>query len=322
MKAILMRKYGSPKALQFEDAELPVIAPGKVLVKVHSSSVNPYDWHIVRGEPYLVRMGMGLRTPKSHSVGIDFSGTVTAVGEGESTYKVGDAVFGIGVGTFAEFALATSTRIALKPEGLSFESAATIPCAGITALQAVRDAGQLQSGQTVLVNGAAGGVGTFAVQIAKEMGATVTGVCSTRNLDLVRSIGADDVIDYTREDFSRRDEKFDVVVDTVGNRSLTALRRALKPKGTLVAAGGGKGKWIKPLSLFLKVMVVSRFVRQQHLRATMANVTTEDLGALAALVASGKVVPVVDRTYSLDEIPVALDYLEQGHARGKVVIAV
>ena len=321
MKAIVRSEYGSSGCLRFEEVEPPTVGSGEVLVKVRASSVNPYDWHMVRGEPYLIRMSDGLRHPKSQGVGIDVAGTVAALGEGVTSFEIGDEVFGVGVGTLAEFALANADRLAKKPASISFEAAAAMPCAAATALVGLRERGELKAGQRILINGAAGGVGTFAVQIAKSMGATVTGVCSTRNVDLVRSIGADDVTDYTKEDFSRLDQKFDVVMDTVGNRSLTALRRALTKDGTLLLVAGTKGKWFRPLALMLKGVVVSKFVHHRIL-VVMGGAKHEELVALAELVDAGALTPVIDRTYSLSESAQALEYLYEGHARGKVVVEV
>jgi len=321
MKAIVRSEYGSSDCLRFEETSTPTVGDGEVLVQVRASSVNPFDWHMVRGEPYLIRLSEGLRRPKSHGVGIDMAGTVVAVGEAVTSCKVGDEVFGSGAGTLAEYAVGNEARLAPKPAGLTFESAAIMPCAGVTALQGLRDRGEIKPGQRVLINGAAGGVGTFAVQIAKSMGAMVTGVCSTRNVDLVRSIGADDVIDYTKEDFSRRGERFDVVMDTVGNRSLTALRRALTKDGSLLLAAGAKGKWLRPVALMLKGVVVGRFVHHR-IRIVMAVIKREDLAELASLAVSGALTPVVDRSYSLSETAQALQYVEAGHARGKVVVEV
>jgi NADPH:quinone reductase-like Zn-dependent oxidoreductase len=292
-----------------------------VLVKVHASSVNPYDWHLLRGEPYLLRVSAGYRRPKNQDMGIDVAGTVIAVGANVTHFATGDNVFGLARGAFAECAAADEKRLVAKPDAMTFEAAASLPCAGNTALIAVRDKGQVGPGMSVLVNGASGGVGSYAVQIAKSLGAEVTGVCSTRNVERVKSIGATDVIDYTRDDFARQARRFDVVVDTIGNRSLRDLRRALKPKGTLVVAGGGSGKWFRPMALLVKAMVVSPFVRQQ-LRSVLAGVTTENLESLATLVLSGDVVPLIDRTYSLSETPTAVSYVEEGHARGKVIITV
>jgi NADPH:quinone reductase-like Zn-dependent oxidoreductase len=253
-------------------------------------------------------------------MGIDLAGTVTALGEGVTQFAVGDDVFGSGVGTLAEFACAKEARIVRKPQSLTFESAASIPCAGVTALQALRK-GDVQPGQSVLVNGAAGGVGTFAVQIAKSMGANVTGVCSARNEELVRSIGAHDVVDYAKDDFTRLANKYDVVLDVVGNRSLSDLRRALTPDGTLLLAAGAKGKWLRPVALLLKGVAISKFVHQR-ISPVMANITQLDLLALAALSESGELAPVIDRTFALSESAEAIRYLEEGHARGKVVVAV
>lgn len=321
MKAIKRTVYGSAENLSFSEVSMPEVGATDVLLQVHASSVNPYDWHFVRGEPYLLRMSNGYRRPKDPELGIDVAGTVTAVGERVTRFKVGDDVFGLARGAFAEYAAADEARLVSKPDALTFESAASLPCAGNTALIAVRDKGEVKSGMSVLVNGASGGVGSYAVQIAKSLGAQVTGVCSTRNVDLVRSIGAAEVIDYSRDDFARQTRRYDVVVDTIGNRTLRDLRRAVKPRGTLVVAGGGSGKWFRPMALALKTVVVAPFVRQQ-LRGVMAAVTTENLETLSALVMSGDVVPLIDRTYSLSETPAAVAYVEVGHARGKVIITV
>jgi NADPH:quinone reductase-like Zn-dependent oxidoreductase len=321
MKAITRTVYGPAESLTFDEVPMPEIGETDVLVKVHASSANPYDWHLLRGEPYLLRVSAGYRRPKNHDLGIDVAGTVTAVGANVTRFEIGDNVFGIARGAFAEYAAADEKRLAVKPDALTFESAASLPCAGNTALVAVHDIGQVTSGMSVLVNGASGGVGSYAVQIAKSLGAEVTGVCSTRNVELVKSIGAVEVIDYTSDDFARRPQRYDVVVDTIGNRSLHDLRRVLKSRGTLVVAGGGHGKWIQPMTLLLKAVVVSPFVRQQ-LRGVMAGVTPENLETLSTLVISGDVVPLIDRTYSLSETPSALGYVEEGHARGKVIITV
>jgi NADPH:quinone reductase-like Zn-dependent oxidoreductase len=321
MKAITRSVYGPAESLSFVELPTPEIGETDVLVKVHASSVNPYDWHLLRGEPYLLRVSAGYRHPKNQDMGIDVAGTVMAVGANVTRFATGDNVFGLARGAFAEYAAADEKRLAAKPEGMTFEAAASLPCAGNTALIAVRDKGHVGPGMSVLVNGASGGVGSYAVQIAKSLGADVTGVCSARNVERVKSIGAADVIDYTRDDFARQARRFDVVVDTIGNRSLRDLRRALKPRGTLVVAGGGRGKWFRPMALLVKVMVVSPFVRQQ-LRSVMAGVTTENLESLSTLVMSGAVVPLIDRTYSLSETPAAVSYVEEGHARGKVIITV
>jgi len=320
MKAVIRREYGSPERISFEEAPSPELGEEDVLIEAHASSVNPYDWHMLRGEPYLLRMSEGLRRPKRTGLGIDVAGTVKAVGGKVTRFAPGDDVFGMGRAAFAELVLGSEERLARKPDSLSFEAAATLPCAGITALQAIRKAG-VTAGQTVLVNGASGGVGTFAVQIAKSLGATVTGVCSTGNVDLVKSLGAENVIDYTRDDFSRAGVRYDVVLDTVGNRSLHALRRALAHRGTLVVAGGAKGKWFRPVALLLKAVVVSPIVRQK-LTVVLANVTTDDLVALSDLVTAGTITPVISRTYSLSEASEAVGHVEEGHARGKVIIKI
>ncbi len=321
MKAITRTVYGPAESLSFKEIPMPELGDDDVLVKVHASSVNPYDWHLLRGEPYLLRVNAGYRRPKNHDMGIDVAGTVTAVGANVTRFETGDNVFGLARGAFAEYAAAAEKRLVSKPDALTFESAASLPCAANAALIAVRDQGQVRSGMLVLVNGASGGVGSFAVQIAKSLGAEVTGVSSTRNVELVRSIGAAEVIDYSIDDFARQRRRYDVVVDTIGNRTLSDLRRALKPRGTLVVAGGGSGKWFRPMALFLETFVVSPFVRQQ-LRGVMAGVTTESLETLSALVMSGDVVPLIDRTYTLSDTPAAVAYVEEGHARGKVIITV
>lgn len=321
MKTITRTVYGPAESLSFVDAPMPALGDGDVLVKVHASSVNPYDWHLMRGEPYLLRLSAGCRRPKNHDMGIDVAGTVVSVGAKVTRFHTGDEVFGLARAAFSEYAAADETRLAIKPDAMTFESAASLPCAGNTALIAVRDKGQVASGMSVLVNGASGGVGSFAVQIAKARGADVTGVCSTRNVERVKSIGAAEVIDYTRDDFARQPQRYDVVVDTVGNRSLRDLRRVLKPRGTLVVAGGGTGKWFRPMALLLKVTIVAPFVRQQ-LKSVMAGVTVANLETLSTFVTSGDVAPLIDRTYSLSETPAAVGYVEEGHARGKVIITV
>ncbi len=322
MKAIVGTEYGSPDGLQLQDLDKPAVDGDGVLVRVRAASVNPLDWHVMRGLPYLVRLTEGLRRPKRSVRGVDVAGHVEAVGENVTEFQPGDEVFGAKGGAFAEYVCAGEKNFLVpKPVGLTFEQAAAVPVAGTTALQALRDKGQIQSGQRVLINGAAGGVGTFAVQIAKAFGADVTGVCSTRNVDLVRSIGADQVIDYTREDFIRSGQRYDLILDAVGNRSLSDFRRALTPKGTLVLVGGGDGRWLGPLALPLRALVLSRFVGQRMLLLLAKN-NKEDLVVLKELIEAGKVTPVIDRTYPLSETPEAVRYLEAGHARGKVVITV
>jgi NADPH:quinone reductase-like Zn-dependent oxidoreductase len=324
MKAIVYCDYGVAN-LKFQDVEKPTPADDQLLVRVRAASVNPLDWHFVEGTPYLMRaLAAGLRKPKDTQLGVDFAGAVEAVGKNVTKFKPGDEVFGGRTGAFADYVCVRESRaVALKPASVTFEQAASVPIAGITALQALRDKGQLQSGQKVLINGSSGGVGTFAVQIAKSYGAEVTGVCSTRNVDLVRSLGADHVIDYTKEDFTKTDQLYDLIVDNVGNRSLSECRRVLKPKGTFVLVGGGGANeqgLIGPMAKPIKLMLVSPFVSQK-LGMILAQLNHDDLAFLADLMQSGKVKPVIDRTYKLSDVPEAIKYLEQGHARGKVIIA-
>ena len=326
MKAIVYCDYGVPN-LKFQEIEKPTPADDQLLVKVRAASVNPLDWHFVEGTPYFMRlMGVGLRKPKDTRLGVDFAGTVEAVGKNVTKFKPGDEVFGGRTGAFAEYVCVREGRaVALKPANITFEQAASVPIAAITALQGVRDKGKVQSGQKVLINGASGGVGTFAVQIAKAAGADVTSVCSTRNLDMVRSLGADHVIDYTKEDFTKGDQRYDVILDNVANHSLSEFRRVLNPDGRYVLIGGGganEGRWLGPgLTQAFNAMVLSKFVSQK-MGMMLGDLNQKDLTALADLMESGKVTPVIDRTYKLSELPQAIEYLEQGHARGKVVIAV
>jgi NADPH:quinone reductase-like Zn-dependent oxidoreductase len=322
MQAIDSTEYGSPEQLRLEEIDKPAPEPDGVLVRVRAASVNPLDWRLLRGEPYVGRlMGMGLRRPADTRTGVDAAGTIEAIGENVTDFQPGDEVFGRCDGAFAEYALCSGETLIAKPARLTFEEAAAIPVAGVTALQALRDRGAVQAGQRVLINGAAGGVGTFAVQIAKSFGAHVTGVCSTRNVELVRSIGADEVVDYTVDDFSRTKQPYDVILDTVGNRSLRHLRRALTPRGTLVIVGGGGGRVLGPVSQMVRALVLARFVRQQ-VKPMMAKILKADLLLLKELVDEGKLTPVVDRTYPLRETAEAVRYLEGRHARGKVVITV
>jgi NADPH:quinone reductase-like Zn-dependent oxidoreductase len=320
MKAILYYKYGSPDVLRYEETEKPTAADNEVLIKVRAASVNPYDWHFIRGLPYLVRIMAGLRKPKVTQLGVDVAGQVEAVGRNVSQFKPSDAVFGACRGAFAEYACVSESALARKPDNVTFEQAASVPIAAFTALQALRDKGRLQPGQKVLINGAAGGVGTFAVQIAKSLGAEVTAVCSTRNVAMVRSIGAAQVVDYTREDFTRSGQRYDLILDCVGNRSLSATRRVLNPNGTLIMAGGQAGRWmIGPLARGIQARVISRF-GSQNLVGIFAKSNQQDLTVMSELIATGKVTPVIDRRYPLSELPEAIRYLEEGHARGKVVI--
>jgi NADPH:quinone reductase-like Zn-dependent oxidoreductase len=325
MKAIIYCDYG-PANLKFQDVEKPSPDDDQLLVRVHAASVNPLDWHYVEGTPYLMRaLATGMRKPKETQLGVDFAGTVEAVGKNVTKFKPGDEVFGGRTGAFAQYVCVRESRaVTLKPASITFEHAASVPIAGVTALQALRDKGQVQAGQKVLINGASGGVGTFAVQIAKSYGAEVTGVCSTRNLDLVRSIGADHVIDYTKEDFTKANQRYDLVVDNVGNRPLLECRRILKPEGIFVLVGGGSAKeqgLIGPMAKPVKAMLLSPFVTQK-ISMILAQLNHDDLAFLADLMQSGKVKPVIDRTYKLSEATEAILYLEQGHARGKVIVSV
>lgn len=326
MKAIVYCDYGVAN-LKLEEVEKPVPNDDQLLVRVRAASVNPYDWHYVEGTPYVIRAigGIGLRKPKDTRLGVDFAGTVEAVGKNVTQFKPGDEVFGGRGGAFAEYVCPRATRaVALKPASISFEDAASVNIAGITALQAVRDKGKVQLGQKVLINGASGGVGTFAVQIAKSLGADVTGVCSTRNIDLVKSLGADHVVDYTKEDFTKSAERYDVVIDNVGNHSLSECRGVLTPNGKYVLIGGGGASdqgFFGGLSKALWAVIFSKFVNQQ-MGMMMADANHNDLTVLADMMQSGKLRPVIDRTYKLDQVPDAIRYVEQGHARGKVVISV
>ncbi|MFC9823238.1 NAD(P)-dependent alcohol dehydrogenase [Streptomyces erythrochromogenes] len=324
MKAIVQDRYGSPGVLELREVERPPVGDREVLVRVRAASVNARDWHLMRGDPYLARLVLGLRRPKVRIRGTDFAGRVEAVGKDVTRLRPGDEVFGEAEGAFAEYVCAPADAVEPKPANLTFEQAAAVPLAGNTALMGLRDLGRLRPGQRVLVNGASGGVGTFAVQIAKALGAEVTGVCGTRNTELVRSLGADHVVDYSREDFTRTGRQHDLVLDLVGNRSLAACRRALTPGGTLVLSGGGVsegGSLVGPMSLLVRGRALSGFVRQRLLVLTAAP-DRENLAALRELVESGRVTPAVDRTYPLREVPEAIRYLEVEHARAKVVITV
>jgi len=320
MKAIVYRCYGSPDVLELENIEKPIPANDEVLVKVHAASVNPLDWHYMRGSPYIMRLGTGLGAPNDARLGVDFAGTVATVGRNVKQFKPGDEVFGGTSGAFAEYVAVRGDRaLVLKPANMTFEQAASVPIAAITALQALRDKGKIKPGQKVLINGASGGVGTFAVQIAKSFGAEVTGVCSTRNLEMVRSIGADHVIDYTREDYTRNGQRYDLIVDMVGNHSLLANRKVLNPDGIFVIIGGPKGNWLGPLMGPIKAMMLSPFVGQEFVML-MAKMRKDDLTTLGDLMQAGKVTPVIDRRFRLNEVPAAIRYSEEGHARGKIVI--
>jgi NADPH:quinone reductase-like Zn-dependent oxidoreductase len=324
MKAIAQDRYGSADVLEFRDVEVPVVGDQDVLVRVHAAGAGPDVWHIMTGQPYMARLALGLRRPKVPIRGWDVAGTVEKVGAAVTAFRPGDEVMGVAeAGSFAEFAITPSEKLVRKPANLSFEQAAAVPISGVTALQALRDKAKVQPGQTVLVIGAAGGVGTMAVQMAKAFGAEVTGVASTSKLDLVRSIGADDVIDYTREDFTDGSRRWVVIVDTAGRRPLRQLRRALTRKGTLVVVGGdGGGRWTGGFFRgILRGPVLSLFVGQR-LGGLNSKVNQEDLQAVTELAEAGKVTPVVGRTYALPETPDAIRELATGHARGKLIIAI
>jgi NADPH:quinone reductase-like Zn-dependent oxidoreductase len=326
MKAVRYHAYGSPDVLRLQDVDMPVIGSDDLLVRVRAASVNPLDWHFMRGMPYLARLQAGLVRPKASArLGADMAGSVEAVGSNVARFAPGDEVFGglPELGTLAEYIRIRQDAVVLpKPAGLTFEEAAAVPVAGFTALQALRDKGKLQAGQRVLINGAAGGVGTFAVQIAKALGAEVTGVCSTAKVELVGSIGADRVIDYTKDDYTRSGQRYDLLVDIAGNRTLAECRRVLTPRGVLVGVGAPeKGRWIGPAGRGLKIVLLSPVV-SQRLTIFLAQQRRDDLAVLRDLIDTGKVTPVIDKTYPLTAVAEAIAHLETGHARGKIVVSV
>lgn len=324
MKAVVYTKYGPPDVLRLEEVEKPAPKEDEVLVKVHAVAANPLDWHLMRGKPFLARLENGLQRPKNTILGADIAGVVEAVGRNVTQFQLGDEVFGdmsgSGLGGFAEYIAVPEKVLVPKPDTVSFEAAAAVPVAGVTALQGLRGAGKLESKQRVLINGASGGVGTFAVQLAKVFGAEVTAVCSTRNLELVRSLGADHTIDYTQEDFTQNGERYDLILDAVGNRTVSDYRRALNPDGTCVVVG------FTTLAHLFQVLFLgkwaSRTGRQKVALMGSAKPNQEDLLYFKELLETGKVVPVIDRCYPLSETTEAICYLEQGHAQGKVVITV
>ena len=322
MQAIVYSCYGSPEVLTLEKVAKPIPGDEEVLVKVQAASVNPLDWHYMRGSPYVMRLMSGIGAPEDHSFGVDFAGTVESIGSKVTKFKPGDEVFGGGSGAFGEYVvLGESRALAMKPANMTLEQAASLPIAAISALQATRDAGKIRPGMKVLVNGASGGVGTFAVQIAKSFGAEVTGVCSTRNVELVRSLGADHIVDYKREDYTEGDLQYDLIIDNVGNHSPSANRRAMTPDGILVMVGGPDGNWIGPLVRPLQAAVLSPFVDQEFV-LFLGAVNQADLEILAELGESGKIFPVIDRRYTLEDVPEAIRYSESGRARGKIIIEV
>jgi NADPH:quinone reductase-like Zn-dependent oxidoreductase len=323
MKAVVQDRFGPPEVLQLADTDMPEVGASDVLVRVHAAALNPADWHLLRGDPLVARlMGAGLTRPKARVAGIDAAGVVAAVGANVRGLRAGDAVLGFCRGAFAEFACAAAEKVVSKPASLSFEQAAAVPVAATTALRGIRDVGEVQAGQRVLVNGAGGGVGTFAVQIAAALGAEITGVCSPGNAGLVRSLGAAHVIDYTTEDFADGRTRYDVILDNVSSLPLTRLRGALTPTGILVLNGGGSpGHVFGPVAGILRAMVASAFV-SQRLRPLPSRQDREELLAVTGLIGDGTLMPVVDRTYPLAETAEGLRIVEHGHARGKIVVTV
>jgi NADPH:quinone reductase-like Zn-dependent oxidoreductase len=316
MKAIVQNAYGGPEVLKLAEVDKPIIKKNDVLVRVHATAINAGDYFSMKGSPWLARFTVGFPKPKNYILGWDVAGRVETIGKNITQFQPGDEVFGSCMHTFTEYVSADADLFAKKPTNLTFEQAAAVPSAALTALQELRDVGKLQAGYKVLINGAAGGVGSFAVQIAKTFGAEVTGVCSTRNADMIRSIGAEHVVDYTKEDFTQKKQYYDLILDNVGNRSFSDCRRALKPKGMIIPNTGHAG-----MGYVIRAFVLSMFMRQQGgLKVTKPN--NKDLIVLKELIESGKIKPVIDRTYPLSKTPEAMDYAEQGHVRGKVVIIV
>jgi NADPH:quinone reductase-like Zn-dependent oxidoreductase len=323
MQAVMQRCYGSGGVLEVENIEKPIPSADELLIRVHAVAVNPLDWHMTTGKPYIMRLSEGLGAPKDARVGVDFAGVVQSVGAKVTHYKVGDRVFGARGGAFAQYITAREdSSLAHMPDSLDFEQAAAMPIAALTALQGLRDHGRLHAGQQVLINGASGGVGTFAIQIAKALGAEVTGVCSTRNVELVKSAGADHVIDYTQADFTARAERYDMILDNVGNHALMDVRRALKPNGIVVIVSGPKTEpFLGPVWRMLGAAVIRPFVDDRFV-SFVAHTNRDDLEYLSALAAQGKLTPVIDKRYSLDQVSEAVDYQGTGHARGKVILRV
>ena len=327
MKAFVRRSYGSPDVLQLTDLDRPRPADDEVVVRVRATSINPYDWHQLRGQPYLARLmpgGFGLGRPKLTVLGCDVAGSVEAVGTGVTRFRPGDDVFAlVEQGGFAEYVAVKEALLAPKPANLSYEQAAAVPMAAVTALLALREVGRLEPGQQVLINGASGGVGTFAVQIARVLGAKVTGVCSTRNVELVRSIGADEVIDYRAEDFIRSERRYDLLIDIAGSRPFSDSRRVLTTAGTFVVVGGPAGRWLRPADRMLSAMASAPFVSQRMVVADSVGSAEKKplLATLTDWIESGLITPVIDRRYQFAEIPAAVRYQEAGHASGKVVVS-
>jgi NADPH:quinone reductase-like Zn-dependent oxidoreductase len=322
MKAIVSEKYGPPDVLKFEEIQKPVPEDNEVLIKVHAAAANAGDWHLLRGEPFMVRLMFGLFKPKLKILGVDVAGQVEAVGRNVAQFQSGDEVFGdlseSGYGAFAEYVSVPENAIALKPANMTFEEVAAVPSAAITALQGLRDQGQIQPGKKVLVNGASGGVGSFAVQIAKSFGAKVTGVCSTRNVDMVRSIGADHVIDYTQEDFTQNGHRYDLIIDVAAYRSISDYKPVLNPEGVYVMVGGATAQFFQAMLLGPWMSMTG----SNKMGTFIKKPNKEDLTVLKELLEAGKVMPMIDRRYPLNEAAEAIQYLEEGHARGKVVITI
>ena len=328
MKAFVLRSYGSPSQLENADVDTPVPADDEVLVRVRATSVNPYDWHFMRGEPRIARLMpgiMGLRAPNLTILGCDMAGEVEAIGKNVTQFAPGDGVFALlPGGGFAAYAAVREDLLARKPENLSYAQAAAVPMAAVTALLALRDRGGIQPGQKVLVNGASGGVGTFAVQIARALGATVTAVCGARHTEVVRSIGADDVIDYRTQDFTRNGHRYDLLLDIAGNRPAAAGRRVLTPNGTCVVVGGPAGRWVQPVRHTIASLALAPLISQSIVMADAVGCTKkrQNLETLTKLIEAGQVTPVIDRTYPFGELPEAVSYQEEGHSQGKVVVTV
>jgi NADPH:quinone reductase-like Zn-dependent oxidoreductase len=322
MKAIIQKAYGSPEVLELREIDRPGIGDHDVSVRVHAAGVHRGDWLVMRGLPYIARLGYGLLTPKNSVAGMEVAGKAEGIGKDVTRFQPGDEVFGWCNGAFAEYVSVSEDALAVKPANITLEQAAGFPISTFAALQALRDTGRIQPGHRVLIIGASGGVGTFAVQIAKSYGAEITGVCSAKNVEMVRSIGADHVIDYAREDFADSERRYDMILDTAGNPSLSHLsRRALTPQGTLVLVGGSGGPWLMGTERTLRALMLSPFVRQR-LRGFLSQPKKEDLAVLKELIEAGKATPVIDRTYSLSEVPDAMRYLEERHPGGKLVITI
>ncbi|NNE07969.1 MAG: NAD(P)-dependent alcohol dehydrogenase [Gemmatimonadetes bacterium] len=322
MKAIVYRKYGPPDVLELRDVDKPAVEDDEVLVRIHAAATNPYDWHFMRGEPYFMRLFTGVRAPRARALGADFAGEVEDTGRNVSEFLIGDKVYGLAGGAFAEYVSVPANEVAMMPRNLTYEQAAAVPMAGLTALQALRDVGRLERGESVLIIGASGGVGSFAVQIARAFHACVTGVCSTGNLDFVRSLGAGHVIDYTQQDCTETGRKYDLILQLGGTSSASHLRRALTPRGRLVlSSGDARGHWVGPLGRFVRASMLSPFVTQT-LRPVNTQCRKEDLQSLTELIESGRVKPVVAETHTLSHVPEAIREIEEGHVPGKVVITV